>query len=286
VSVVCTPASGSLFAVGSSSVGCTAVDARGRQSVCSFAVTLTPLLLDATKFVAVGDSLTEGENGRPARLRNGVIDLPNVYPTQLQALLETAYPGQGITVVNRGHSGDFIEDSVKKLRDILSDEHPGALLLLDGYNNVRECSNDTGSGTCTQEIRNVVFGIRDCIRIAKGPPYDTRYVFVSTLTPPGPYLGIGNDRRIPQNAILQANAGIAQMAAAEGAILVDSYSRFLGHEAEYIDQDGLHLRPAGYQALAGAFFAAIEQTVSSTPALREAAGRLTSGASARAPRPM
>jgi lysophospholipase L1-like esterase len=270
VSVVCTPPSGGFFPVGSNPVACTAVDARGRQSTCSFGVTLTPLLLDVTKFVAVGDSLTEGENGRPARLRNGFIDLPNVYPVQLQALLEAEYPGQGITVANRGHSGDPIETGVKELPDLISDERAGGLLLLDGYNNLRpECSpRDAGSATCAQRIRDVVFGIRDCIRIAKRPEYALKGVFVSTLTPPGPYLGIGIDRRIAREAIVQANSGIAQMATAEGATLVDAYSRFLGHEAEYVDQDGLHLRPAGYLALAETFFAAIKRVVSSTPAFR------------------
>jgi lysophospholipase L1-like esterase len=55
--------------------------------------------------------------------------------------------------------------------------------------------------------------------------------------------------------------------AAEGATLVDSYPAFLGHEAEYVDTDGLHLRPAGYQALADSFFASIKATVAQTPLL-------------------
>jgi lysophospholipase L1-like esterase len=55
------------------------------------------------------------------------------------------------------------------------------------------------------------------------------------------------------------------MVAAEGAVLVDSYGKFVGHEAEYVNVDGLHLRPAGYQALADSFFAAIRATVPQTP---------------------
>ena len=47
--------------------------------------------------------------------------------------------------------------------------------------------------------------------------------------------------------------------------LVDSYVAFLGHEAEYVNVDGLHLKPAGYQALADTFFAAIQATVPMTP---------------------
>ena len=91
---------------------------------------------------------------------------------------------------------------------------------------------------------------------------------MSTLTPPGPFGGRPRDRRIAAEAVVRTNAAVAAMAQAEGAILVDTYGRFVGHEAEYVDQDGLHLRPAGYQALAAAFFDAIKQTVSATPAAR------------------
>jgi lysophospholipase L1-like esterase len=107
--------------------------------------------------------------------------------------------------------------------------------------------------------------MRDLIRTGKRPEYGVRYIFVSTMTPPGLYLGVPPDRRIGNEAIVSANAGIANMVRAEGVTLVDTYPRFLGHEADYIDQDGLHLRPAGYQALAESFFAVIKTTVTTTP---------------------
>jgi lysophospholipase L1-like esterase len=86
------------------------------------------------------------------------------------------------------------------------------------------------------------------------------------MTPPGPVLpGVLHDRRISNDAILQANALIRQTAAIEGAVLVDVYPLFVGHEAEYVDTDGLHLRPAGYQVMADVFFAAIQKTIPQTP---------------------
>jgi lysophospholipase L1-like esterase len=90
------------------------------------------------------------------------------------------------------------------------------------------------------------------------------YVFASTLTPPGPYKG-GRDRRIADSAISETNTKLAPVVRAEGAILVDPYPVFIGHEAEYVADDGLHLRRAGYQALADTFFAAIKSNVTSTP---------------------
>jgi lysophospholipase L1-like esterase len=271
VTMTCTPTSGASFGMGTTAVSCTAVDAASRQSQCSFSVTLTPLLLSVTKFVAFGDSLTEGEDGRRLTLGLGFIDPTKTYPAYLEGMLNTEYPGQSITVPNRGKSGDRVEDGIEKLPGVLAGEHPGALLLLMGYNNLLfPCAPGlSNSSECAQQITNVGFGIRELIRIGKRPEYGVRYIFVSTLTPPGQFLGGPSDRRIANDAIVRANTAITNMVRSEGATLVDTYPRFLGHEAEYIDQDGLHLRPAGYQALADSFFSVIRTTVTSTPGFGE-----------------
>jgi lysophospholipase L1-like esterase len=271
VTTTCTPASGSSFTVGTTAVSCTAVDAASRQAQCSFTVTSTPLVLSVTKYVAFGDSLTEGQNGREGLRGERVVDVPNAYPTKLQSMLNLEFPGQGITVPNYGKGGQPVGDLANdRLEGALAREKPGAVLLLDGYNNLGPCT-PAASNTpqCGQAIVDVAFGIRDLARIAKRPEYGVRYIFVSTMTPPGPYLGVGSDRRIANDAIVRANSEVAKMVRAEGVILVDTYPRFVGHEAEYVDQDGLHLRPAGYQALADSFFSVIKTTVTSTPGFRQ-----------------
>jgi lysophospholipase L1-like esterase len=270
VNVTCTPASGSTFNVGTTAVSCTAVDAASRQAQCTFSVTLTPQLISVTKYLAFGDSLTEGQNGRAGFRGERVVDVPNAYPTKLQTSLNFEYPGQSITVPNYGRGNEPVGDSANtRLQNALATEKPGAVLLLDGYNNLTNPCAPGASNTveCSQGINAVALGIRDLIRIAKRPEYGVRYIFVSTMTPPGPYLGIPPDRRIAADAIVRANAGIADTVRSEGVTLVDTYPRFLGHEAEYVDQDGLHLRPAGYQALADSFFGVIKTTVTSTPGL-------------------
>jgi len=272
VTTTCTPASGSSFNVGTTAVSCTAVDAASRQAQCSFTVTSTPLLISVTKFLAFGDSVTEGQNGRAGLHGERVVDVPNAYPTKLQSLLNSEYPGQGLTVPNYGYGGEPVGDKANSLlQDALAKEKPGAVLLLDGYNNLLGGCRIGSSGTaaCSQSITDVAFGIRDLIRIAKRPEYAVRYIFVSTMTPPGPFLGIPPDRRIASDAIVRANTGIANMVRSEGVTLVDSYPKFTGHEAEYVDQDGLHLRPAGNQALAESFFVVIKTTVTSTPGFGE-----------------
>ena len=265
VNVICNPASGSEFRLGTTPVSCSATDAQSRAASCSFNVTLTGFKLSVTRFDAFGDSLTEGEMGRP-NIALPLLDPPNAYPTKLQNAFDDTYPGQGVVVVNRGLSGDSVEATESKLRQFLPVDRPEAVLLLTGYNNLTNpCSPGRGgSGECGNAIDKVVDGLRACLRRVKEANVGVRYTFVSNLTPPGPT----GSNRIDGNAIVQINSRIRQMTAAEGVVHVDSYVAFVGHEAEYVNVDGLHLRPAGYQALADAFFAAIKATVDQTPLLR------------------
>ena len=254
VTIACTPPSGSLFNTGTTAVTCTATDAMIRQSQCALAVTVTPFVLSITKFVAFGDSFTEGQNGLPSLFSARFVDVPSSLPTKLQLLLNAEYPGQSIVVSNRGLGGEPVEDGLQRLPGVLAQEHGEALLLLDGYNNLfAQCApSDAASQRCAQEIDFVVATLRECIHVARTPGYGIKDIFVSTLTPPGPFVS-GTDRRIAADAIRQTNTRLSQAVRAEGAILVDPYPLFTGHEAAYVDDDGLHLRPAGYQVLAETF---------------------------------
>ena len=51
------------------------------------------------------------------------------------------------------------------------------------------------------------------------------------------------------------------MVPSAGAFLVDPYDEFVARRAEYIDIDGLHLRPAGNQALATKFWNRIIEVI-------------------------
>lgn len=260
VAVTCAPASGTAFALGTTTVNCAARDAQAREAACAFRVTVNGLALGAKKFLAAGDSLTSGENGLPS-----FVDPPNSYPTKLQALLDRFFPGQGLSVVNRGESGQRIERTEARLPGFLLAERPDGVLLLGGYNNLTlPCGpGQANSLACEAAVDDVAFGVRDCIRRAKESPAGIRFIFVSTLTPPGT-----GPKRIDRDAILETNRRIRVMVSAERAILVDAYPVFVGREAEFVSVDGLHLQPAGYQALADAFFAAIRATIPQTPQLR------------------
>jgi hypothetical protein len=198
VNVSCSQVSGASFSLGTSTVTCTATDAQSRQAACSFKVTVSGLTLAVKKFDAIGDSLTEGENG--AGPKPSFVDPPNSYPTKLLALLNASFPGQGIAVVNHGDSAKTVEFTRDHIAQYLATDRPEAVLLLTGYNNLTgPCAAGLfagpGCGDATQQVSN---GVRDCIREVKKSPVGVRYIFVATLTPPGPV----GDHRIDREAIL------------------------------------------------------------------------------------
>jgi lysophospholipase L1-like esterase len=261
VNVTCAPASGTRFSLGATTVACAARDAQAREATCSFRVNVNGFTLGAKKFLALGDSITEGQNGLPS-----FIDPPNAYPTKLQIALDLFYPGQGVTVVNRGVSGRRVEELEELIPGLLATERPEAVLLLIGYNNLTTpcAAGLLGTLACSDAIDFTAVGVRDCIRRVKESPVGVKYIFASTLTPPGPT----GRSRIDAGAIVETNRRIRQWIAAERVTLVDTHPLFQGHEAEFVSPDGLHLLPPGYQAIADAFSVAIRATIPRTPQLR------------------
>jgi lysophospholipase L1-like esterase len=252
LTVTCSPASGASFPVGDTQVTCTAVDAQVRQASCSFTVKLTALQLTATKFLAFGDSMTTGENGRPLSLEpfRPFIDEANAYPRLLLEMLRNAFPGQEIAMANAGIGGRRVTDpgEEQRLTEAVLAHRPSAVLLLQGI-------NDVNGGV---EPETVVAGLKDHIRTIRDR--DVPFVFVSTLLPGKP-----GRRQPPAAAVIATNALIRPMVPAAGAHLVDPYDAFAANVNDYIDEDGLHLTPAGNRALAEAFFERIKAVMATTP---------------------
>src|SRR4029077_10874507 len=109
-----------------------------------------------------------------------------------------SYPGQGIVVTSHSDPGQPIGTTLAKLPGYLSD-HPGAVLLLGGYNDLANACNTSACKNAA--VSQLALGVRDCIKYAKEHG-GVQFVFVSTLTPPGP----SGQRRIAGDLILQANA--------------------------------------------------------------------------------
>lgn len=257
VTETCTPASGTLFPLGATTVTCTAVDAQSRQSTCSFQVTLHHSKLAVTTFLAFGDSMTAGENGRPLNFIP-VIDLPNAYPTILQQLFAERIPAQPMTVFNEGLGGERVTDiaTIARLKEVIAVHQPQAVLLLEG-------ANDMLGKVPAAQIAN---GLVDLVRTAQGR--GIQYVFVSTELPfaPGNCLPQPAEPRCrgadaPESLPTETNELLRAMVPATGAHLVDTYDAFLANRSTYIDIDGLHPRPEGNRALAQAFWDSIVREI-------------------------
>jgi lysophospholipase L1-like esterase len=253
VVLACTPQSGTSFGLGDTTVSCTATDARRQQASCSFHVTLTSILSRASTFMAFGDSVTEGENGlegpSPASLRVQWLDIDHAYPTVLQSLLKSEFPTQNIRVINEGLGGERASEGAARLPSAINRHHPDSVLFLEGYNDLIH-DGIAAAGPIANAIRQDIRTARD-----RG----IQFIFVSTLTPPGP-----GRRMLSPAAIVETNSRIAQVVADERVVLVNPYDAFLGQEPRLV-ADGLHLSPDGYRLLAEKFFAAIRDAVASQP---------------------
>jgi lysophospholipase L1-like esterase len=225
----------------------------------------SPPRLSATKFLAYGDSITEGFVQRcPGRELNEVRPLglglfqiqgrpqppPTAYPTKLQALLDARYPSQMISVINEGRGGEEIDSGVANLPRVLTANIPQVLLLQEGINTLNE-RRSAG-------IPLVVDGLRTMIQEARSRSIT---VFAGTLLPQRPGGCRAYDFAEGFDDIIEANIQIRRMIGTEGAVLVDLYEVFNGQTALLLGEDGLHPNAAGYERIAEAFFSAIKKNL-------------------------
>lgn len=239
VTVTCAPASGTAFPLGATPVTCTATDAQSRAASCSFTVTVATVpALSVTRFLAFGDSLTEGTIS-PDTVTLAV-SKPESYPAQLQDLLTARYTDQTITVVNEGCGGEFTvgrstfcAGGIERLPGVLDRERPEVLLLMHGANDLRRDS---------RTISNIVGAMETMVGQAQNRGVT---VIVASLPPQNPDGSRGDAAdRLPEYA-----RELQRMAADEGALFVDLFN-VLGTWQGLVGIDGLHPTPAGYQKIA------------------------------------
>ena len=199
-----------------------------------------------TRFVAFGDSLTEGVVSSPLMLT--LVDIPRAYPARLAEALRTRYYDQtDIVVLNEGRAGEFALDGKVRLTDVIKADAPQVLLLMEGANEI----NVLGKRGVSRAVGALEDMIKDAVR--RGC-----IVFVATL-PPQRASGV-NGFGAPY--VEELNAQIRKTAADEGATLVDVYPQF---DLSLVGQDGLHLTEAGYVRLGAIFAAAIRQAFETPP---------------------
>jgi len=251
--IVCTPASGAPFPVGSTTVQCTATASNNRTASCSFTVTVTPPLprLTKTNFLAFGDSMTQGEVTNPSSTSSSADGFPAftlqivpsaAYPRQLQLQLSARYTQQTVQMTNAGIAGETASNGAQRFPGVMSSLRPEVVLLLDGANDL-SALGEAGFSSAIAAIESMT----------KEGRFRNARMFLANLPPPRP----GGKNAISASTVQAFNSRLASIARGEGAVLVDLYGAMSGSVSTYIGADGLHPTEAGYQKMAETFFAAI-----------------------------
>lgn len=241
VSVSCTKASGTAFALGSTIVSCTATDALARQASCNFNVTVTALpRISKTTFLAFGDSITVGRcNEKPTTCPP--------YSSRLESLLRARYVRQTPTVANASENGRTAARGEDLLPGVLSSAAPEVLLLMMGTNDINGGEYDEG-----------LESLEDMVLIAKG---QGRTVMLATIVPARP----GGPWDETARLIPAFNDQVRAIAARHSVVLVDVFAALNADIARYIGSDDLHPSEAGHQLIAETFYASIRSAFDNTP---------------------
>ena len=199
VEVTCSPASGTRFPVGGTRVTCTARDGLGQGAACSFVVQVeAPPMLEVTRILAFGDSLTAGVLAR-------AVSSAHSYPGQLARRLGSAYRAQTIHVFNEGLPGEQATEAPPRLRAVLAQHRPEVVLLMEGTNDLA-LPDETSADAALEALDGMV----QIIRAAGAAPV------LATIPPIRASVQ-------PAHAapILDFNRRVRSMAAARGVSLVD-----------------------------------------------------------------
>jgi lysophospholipase L1-like esterase len=258
--LTCSPVSGAIYPVGTTDVTCTVRDAQSRTASCTFPVAVAvpkPPKISLTKFLAFGDSLTYGEDGRassafwaPGLQNHPTFQVPlgQTYPDVLQALLTARYTTQSFTVDNAGQKGEQVVGSgaLSRLGSILRTGRYEAVLILEGANDLAERDD--------RIVPSVISGLRQMVNDAKSRGVRP---FLATLPPQ--HHGCCPDRGLSYTLVPTLNEQIRILAQQEGVTLVELYDAMLPNESTYIGFDGLHPSAEGYAKIANTFFDALKK---------------------------
>jgi lysophospholipase L1-like esterase len=206
-------------------------------------------LLTANRFVAIGDSMSDGVLGL-APQTVGDPGPPVGYAYKLRTLLASRYTTQNISMTDEGVPGETVSMGAARLPGVLTRDQPDVILLLEGVNDLNN-GHDAA-------IPPVKAGLTDMVRQAHRRGLT---VFLATLLPQQP----PDMRAKAPESIVPANVEIRNVASAEGAVLVDLYAAFDGQATALIGPDGLHPNETGYQKMADVFFAAIRDRLELNP---------------------
>jgi lysophospholipase L1-like esterase len=261
--LACTPVSGATYPVGATTVTCTVTDAQHRTSNCTFPVTVVmppPPHLSVTTFVAFGDSMTWGEDGRITNMltqsqRGKAHPLdrfpePERYPSVVRQELTSRYRAQSFTVDNAGQPRESVTDllTLPRFASVVDGGQYAVVLIMEG-------ANDLGKGAGIEPA--AIAGLSSMIahaRVHGVRPY------LATIPPE--FDGCcPMDRGSAHLLVPGFNDLVRGLAVQQAVPLVDVYTALNTNVTGYIGPDGLHPTADGYAKIADTFFTVIKNTL-------------------------
>ena len=264
VTIGCDAASGSTFAVGTTTVTCDARDLLQQAVSCNLSVSVQEPL-GIARIVAFGDSITFGITsdlipalGRVELARS--FDPTKSYPSRLQAKLQQLFGAGSIEVINQGQEGETALEALPRLSGVLAGLRPDTVLLMEG-------TNDLFKQTTDAALMEVAAAMEGLVMEARRQGVDP---MLATIPP---------QRGTPQEFLPPIlNDFLRQVAIRQNVPLVDIYT--LLNEAQCrtlppfrlptrrlptlrsltltqgacIGDDGLHPTEEGYELMANEFF--------------------------------
>ena len=255
VTASCTHESGSPFSIGMTEVICNAADSLGQDAACSFAIVVRPApRIQATRFLAFGDSITAGVVSNPFVF--GTLNPSEAYSIKLETKLGQDFPLQTFTVVNAGLSGETAALAPGRFTTAFGSANPDVVLLLEG-------SNDVLGGA--SRVPDAIAGLETMVMTAKAGGAE---VLLATIPP----MRNAPSRALAVQTIPLLNEEIRALALRQGVGLVDIFTAlndavcpkslsfggtFYHVTVPCIGEDHLHPTEAGYDVLAETFKQAI-----------------------------
>jgi acyl-CoA thioesterase I len=189
---------------------------------------------------AFGDSITEGV--LELRRIGARLETSQNYPAVLQGLLQRTDPAW--RVINRGVGGERVEDGASRIQSVLSADHPGFILIMEGTNNASRCDDATF----------ITAWLREMVHHAK----TTKTVPILGTIPPN-----FRSPTCAQDVIDQANSLIRGLASAEGIVLAEIFEGMNNRSLFGLapDRDPLHPNEAGYRVMAGIWQSALMRAI-------------------------
>ncbi len=209
-------------------------------------------LTDRTKLIFIGDSITDADRAKP----NGEGLFGAVgkgYVSQVDALLQVAYPEWRIRVINQGTSGNTVRDLKNRWESDVLAKAPDWLSIMIGINDVWRQFDLPWQTEAAVPLEEYARTLEELV--ARTRPQLKGLVLMT------PFFIESNREDAMRREMERYGAVVKELASKYDAIFVDvqaTFDRMLAHtHSGAIAWDRVHPTQAGHMAIARAFLQAV-----------------------------